>query len=357
MHHYHKLQELLNTHPVGAPKSEEFIEILKILFQPGEVELALMLDFKLKKATEIAKEANIPPEEAVQKLEAMADRGSILAKTVKGEPAYALLPNYPGLFEYPVMKGGDRATQAKLAQLWQAYYMKAMAAELSLANPPWLRVVPVEEAITEEFEILPFEAASQMMSTAKKIALGNCPCRTTEQKCDRPINVCLAFNGAADFMAERGIAREISLDEAIEVLKRAEEAGLVHSGSNNQNDLLFICNCCPCCCHMLRLITEHNNPNGLAKSSYLAKIDAPECIGCGICAEERCPVKAIEMREDIAILNNDKCIGCGLCVSKCPTNAISLIKRGNYEYPPETVKELSIRVVKNKKQALINPIG
>lgn len=349
MHHYHKLQELLNTHPVGAPKSEEFIEILRLLFKPEEVELALLLDFKLKKANEIAKQAGISQEEVIQKLEAMADRGAILAKIVQGEPAYALLPNYPGLFEYPIMKGGDSDTQAKLAKLWQAYYMKSMAAELSLANPPWLRVLPAEEALTEDFEILPYEVASQMMATARKIALGNCPCRITEKKCQRPIDVCLSFDGAADFMAERGIAREISLDEAKEVLTRAEESGLVHTGSNNQNNLLFICNCCPCCCHMLRLITEHNNPNGLAKSSYLAKIYTSECIGCGICAEERCPVKAIEMKEDIAILNNDKCIGCGLCVSKCPTNAISLIKRNNYEFPPETVKELSNRVVKNKE--------
>ncbi|ADI02357.1 MAG TPA: 4Fe-4S binding protein [Syntrophothermus lipocalidus] len=349
MHHYHRLQELLNTHPVGAPKSEEFIEILKILFRPDEIELALLLDFKLKKANEIAKQAGISQYEVMQRFEAMADRGVILAKRVEGEPAYALLPNYPGLFEYPIMRGGDSDTQARLAELWQAYYMKHMAAELSLANPPWLRVLPAEEALTEDFEILPFEIASQMMAKTKKIALANCPCRLTEKKCSKPIDVCLSFDGAADFLAERGIAREISLDEAREVLKRAEEAGLVHTGSNNRNNLLFICNCCPCCCHMLRLVTEHNYPNGLAKSSYLARIDAPECIGCGICAEERCPVKAIEMIEDIAVLNNDRCIGCGLCVSKCPTNAISLVKRDDYEFPPETVRELSDRVARNKE--------
>lgn len=34
MHHYHKLQEKIASHPVGAPKTEEFLEILKILYHP-----------------------------------------------------------------------------------------------------------------------------------------------------------------------------------------------------------------------------------------------------------------------------------------------------------------------------------
>lgn len=54
MHHYHKLEEILGSHPVGAPKSEEYLEILKILFRPEEVELAAVMDFRLRKAGEIA---------------------------------------------------------------------------------------------------------------------------------------------------------------------------------------------------------------------------------------------------------------------------------------------------------------
>lgn len=161
MHHYHKLQELINTHPVGAPSSEEYLEILKILFHPEEVELATRLSFKLKKASEIAHETGIDREELIKKMEAMANRGVILAKKVAGEPAYALLPNYPGLFEYPVMKGADPVTERRLAELWHAYYMKEMAAELAAAVPPWNRVLPAEEAIPTEIEILPYEAATE----------------------------------------------------------------------------------------------------------------------------------------------------------------------------------------------------
>lgn len=350
MHHYHRLQETLDKHPMGAPRSEEFLEILKILFRPDEVELAVLLDFKLKKVSEIAEKAGISTEDALKKLEAMADRGSVLAKKVDGEPAYALLPNYPGLFEYPIMKGGDSQTEQRLAELWHAYYMKAMAAEIASANPPWNRVFPAEAALPEEHEILPFEVASKMMAKTETIALAKCPCRITAKNCAKPLDVCLSFDGAARFLAERGMARKISLEEALEVLKKAEEAGLVHTGSNVADRLMFICNCCSCCCHFLRLITEHNYPEALAKSSYQASLTVSECSGCGVCAEERCPVKAITMKNEVADLNAEKCIGCGLCVTTCPTGALSLVKRQNYQFPPATTGELVKRIVAHKQK-------
>lgn len=349
MHHYHKLQEILGKHPIGAPKSDHFLEILKLLFHPDEVQLALLLDFKLKKAGEVAVKAGISTEEALVKLEAMVDRGSLLSKKVDGEPAYALLPNYPGLFEYPVMKVGDSESGKRLGQLWHAYYMEAMAAELASANPPWNRIFPAEEAITEEFEILPFEVASQMMARTGLIALADCPCRITSGNCEKPLDVCLSFDGAARFLAERGMARIISPDEANEVLKRAHREGLVHTGSNNADSLMFICNCCPCCCHFLRLITQHNYKEALAKSSYRARIDASACSGCGVCAQERCPVGAISIEGECARLEDQKCLGCGLCVSTCPTGALKLIKRENYTFPPATAGELVKKIVEGKK--------
>lgn len=350
IHHYHKLEEILGSHPVGAPKSEEYLEILKILFRPEEVELAAVMDFRLRKAGEIAEKACISTEHALEHLEEMADRGVVLAKKVEDEPAFALLPNYPGLFEYPVMKGTDPATERRLAELWHAYYMKDMAAELASANPPWNRVLPVEEAITDECEILPYEIASKLMEKNEAIAVANCPCRVLGKNCEKPLDVCLAFDGAARFLAERGMARLITLEEAREVLKKAEEAGLVHTGNNNAERLMFLCNCCPCCCHFLMLITEHKYSSGLAKSSYQAKLNSDECSGCGICADDRCPVGAFTMEGDLAVLDVGKCIGCGLCVSTCPTSAIVLEKRSDYQPPPATMRELSKMIVSNKRK-------
>ncbi|MFZ5644827.1 MAG: ATP-binding protein [Bacillota bacterium] len=350
MHHYHSLQRILDAHPMGAPMAEEFMEILKILFKSEEVELAVALDFRLKKLSEVAERAEVPAEEALKKLEEMANRGSILAKKLDGEPAYALLPIYPGLFEYPIMKGMDSETQKRLAELWHAYYMKAMAAEIASAKPPWNRVFPAEESLTEEYEILPYEVVSEMMKKVETIAVANCPCRVSTGRCDKPLDVCLSFDGAARFLSERGMARIITREEAAEVLKRSEEAGLVHTGSNMADRLVFVCNCCSCCCHFLRLITEHNYTGGLAKSSYIASLETSDCSGCGVCAGERCPVKAIAMVNGFAELSPEKCIGCGLCSTTCPIGALKLTKRENYQVPPATAGELVKLIVSGKKK-------
>lgn len=348
MHHYHKLQDKIASHPVGAPKTEEFLEILKILYHPDEIEIAALLDFKLRKASEIAGKAGIATEEALRRLEDMANRGVLLAKKVDNEPAYALLPNYPGLFEYPVMKGLDEPARRRLALLWHAYWMKDMAAELASANPPWNRVIPAENAIPGQIEILPYEIASQMIAKNDVIALADCPCRVLGRNCDKPLDVCLAFDGAARFLSERGMAKVISLEEARNVLKRSEDAALVHTGSNIADKLLFLCNCCPCCCHMLMLLTKREPPEGLAKSSYQASFQAEECTGCGIC-QERCPMGAFVVDDETVSFIQDKCIGCGLCVSTCPADAIVLEKREDYNPPAKNIGELIEKITTNKR--------
>ena len=133
MEKYEKLQEKLSKHPIGAPRNDDYLEILKILFPEDEIDLALLLEFRLSKTSDLAKRAGIDEAEASRKLEAMACRGSILSKKSGDELSYALLPNYPGLMEYPVMKG-DEKLRKRLAELWHSYYMKDMGAELASAN-------------------------------------------------------------------------------------------------------------------------------------------------------------------------------------------------------------------------------
>ena len=82
----------------------------------------------------------------------------------------------------------------------------------------------------------------------------------------------------------------------MDALRRSDEAGLVHTSNNSQDRANVICNCCPCCCTVLRGRTELNHPHAFEPSRFEAKVDDAACTGCGVCAEERCPVKAIEMK-------------------------------------------------------------
>mgnify|MGYP005840191607 CR=1 FL=1 len=53
------------------------------------------------------------------------------------------------------------------------------------------------------------------------------------------------------------------------------------------------------------------------------KVDKDKCNGCGPCAEN-CPVEAIKIEDNLAVVNEDECTECGVCVDNCPNDAISL---------------------------------
>ena len=48
------------------------------------------------------------------------------------------------------------------------------------------------------------------------------------------------------------------------------------------------------------------------------------CIGCQKCARI-CPVEAIHMEENLAVVDPAVCIDCGKCIGECPTGAITRI--------------------------------
>jgi len=55
----------------------------------------------------------------------------------------------------------------------------------------------------------------------------------------------------------------------------------------------------------------------------VAKINIEECTGCGTCVDE-CPVSAIELKDDKAVVDEDECTECSTCVDSCPNSAITL---------------------------------
>jgi electron transport complex protein RnfB len=343
------LRRVLHAHPTGAPKSEFFHEILRILFTPEEVDVALGMGFTPRSIPGIARAAGVPEEEARARCEAMAGKGIVFSREKGGEMGYALLPTIPGVFEFPFMRGGGTPMHERLGWLWQEYHRDAMGHEFAASQTPLARVIPVEEAVTPDIEVMPYEQLSRMLDRVETFALAQCACRVSVGGCDKPRDVCLIFDRAAEFLAGRGFAQRITRAQAEDVLRRAEDAALVHTANNSQDRLNFVCNCCPCCCTILRGLTELHLPNAFARSRWRARVDVELCLGCGVCEEERCPVGAVRVIDGVAQVDAALCIGCGLCTTACQAGAVSMQLRAEpISEPPATVAEMGIRVAAEK---------
>ena len=139
---------------------------------------------------------------------------------------------------------------------------------------------------------------------------------------------CLSFGKVADYVADRGFGKRISKEECLEILEATEKAGLVHNTNNFSGDLVFVCNCCGCCCGFLKMLKKYNAKYMLAGSNFGVAIDRESCSGCGDCLE-RCPMEALSLADEVAMVNDDTCIGCGNCVSVCPTESLSMVRRSD----------------------------
>ena len=345
---YKKLQERLDTHPAGAPAAESFDKILRILFSPEEAEIAVNLTFTLQPVSRISQKTGIESDTLTAKLEAMADRGVIFAKKKQGaENRYCLLPTIPGLFEFPFMRPERTPHVKELGMLWEEYHRDGMGNSHAGSPTPVMRVIPVEETVTMTNEVLPYEIVSDMIMQAQAISLTNCACRVSKGACDKPLEVCFSFDDMARFLVERDRARFVDKEEALKVLRYAAEEGLVHTINNSQDKPGVICNCCSCCCTLLRGITELNNPNAISTSSFVVSYTPDECIGCHLCVE-RCPMAAVEEDDDKVRLHEERCIGCGVCVVTCPTESLTLENRIDVPEVLPTGRDLFNRSLKEK---------
>jgi ferredoxin len=188
--------------------------------------------------------------------------------------------------------------------------------------------VPVNMRIEGKQKILDLAAAEKLLRAARVISLGNCGCRERLRKCDAPLDVCLYMDREAEEAIKNGDSKAISVKEALDVLKRSHEAGLVHLAFTNRGDAKpwVICSCCSCCCHALSSIVRFNIPEAVTESERVALQDVEKCNDCGICVE-RCQFRARRMVDGKLVFNKARCFGCGLCVTVCPTEAISLVER------------------------------
>lgn len=190
--------------------------------------------------------------------------------------------------------------------------------------------VPVNISIQGQQTILDLTSVEGILRNAEVITLEDCGCRAKWHKCEAPLDVCLSLDEEAREAMKRG-ARRISLAQAVVVLKRSHEAGLVHLAFTfkGKEKPEVICSCCSCCCHSLSALVRFGIPDHVVASEYIAENNNETCDNCGTCVK-RCQFHARQLAEDKLVFDQANCFGCGICVTTCPTRSITLIKRNTF---------------------------
>jgi Na+-translocating ferredoxin:NAD+ oxidoreductase subunit B len=349
---YRKLQQHLDKLPVGYPATESGVEIrlLKHLFDPREAELATRLSIIPEPMESLYPKfegLDLSEEKAEEMLERLAEKGAITGarnhKTGKMVYANALLA--VGIFEYQV----GRLTE-DFARDFQEYMHGEFKEEVIKTPYPQMRTIPIEQSITVENSVKTYDDVRELIKSKDYFSVANCVCRESnellEKNCTHTKETCLQFGGAGRMYVERGLAREITREEALNILEKAQKEGLVLQPSNSKKPN-YICCCCGCACEILTTAKRLPKPSEFFATNHFSYVDADSCSGCGACVDI-CPMEALEVVDDISVVDLDRCIGCGVCVPACPADAIELKKKDKEKVPPENTVDLYMKIMQDK---------
>jgi Pyruvate/2-oxoacid:ferredoxin oxidoreductase delta subunit len=357
---YRKLQGHLNKQAIGYPATRSGVElkILKHIFTPEEAEIATLLSYKFEPIDIIFKRAKHTGKslyELSELLSAIAKKGGIEFRDKNGVVHYCCLPLVFGMYEMQI----KRLTPEFIDDYKRYIKDKKFGIEFLSTKLPQMRTIPVNKSIEIRHELSDFDNIFNLVQECdgpfgvtecicrEKRAIEGKDCNMTDRK-----ETCLGFGPFAKFAIASNHGREISKSEAISILEKNQEEGLILQPSNTKK-AEYICSCCGCCCEMLENHKNLPKPLDFWATNFYAVIESKSCSGCGSC-EDTCQVNAVKVNEEQqrAYVDYDRCLGCGNCAVTCPEDAIKLEKRPQETVPPETREELNDIIMENKKGPL-----
>ena len=338
---------------MGYPYTDEVLDLLKEMFSPLEAEVALAIPndlppLQVAPLDTIIQHSSLPEDTLRETLESLAMRNLIYeGKTSDGQTGYGLLQVGYGMPQTFFWKGLDYSEHAKkMAKLVLKYFTVPTTREVygGVATKTY-KYAPASLTVDVPMQgVYPHEKMEGLLEGVSKIAVAHCPCRTSARilgrtDCKHSLEVCLKYDEMAEFVLSRGLAREISKDEAYHILEESEKEGLVHMVDNVKGEIKHTCNCCGHYCWNVGIIRRRKVPRDVLMAVYfIRQTEEEECIGCGAC-EEICPVGAVNVVDGVAQVDTQWCIGCGVCAVACPTEAISIVRRVDKD-PPDNFLDL-----------------
>jgi ferredoxin len=321
---------------MGVEHSERMAALFEMIANDDETDILVALP---STAPALAEKMSRNEQELTQTLHELFLRGLVTPSMKTDPPTYRLTHNVITFHDATALWSGATTEYRDLWREFMDEEWPELSKTLTQAFRPATRIIPVGIAVEAQSRVLAFEDVKEIINNARVVTVTDCPCRLTERKCDKPLEVCLHFDKIADYDLARGVGRELTKAQALDLMRMAEEAGLVHMVTNQHKATQIICNCCTCCCVTMPTVGQQrvNLPD---PSRFLARIDADLCSACEACLD-RCIFGAIEMTDgpdgEVAVVDPDKCMGCGVCQVTCPEEAISLEDVRSRDFIPERI--------------------
>ena len=290
----------------AIPFGPEYYALAPILDE-YQAKMAMHLEFRKKlSAEDVAKASGEPYEKVKEALDYIAWAGVAFLNTINGVDMYWQDLFVPGHLE---MINNNKELVAKHPEVAEAFYYFGskrgpVAAGIMPIGAGPMRVLPIERAIDGNSRKASYEELSKHLNEAQVFSVSDCSCRTSREVMGEGCghlkeDMCIQLGHAAEYYIKTERGREITREEAFEIIKRAEDNGLMHSIPNldEPGHTHAICNCCGCSCYAMRLANEFVN-NDIVRSNYKSVVDESKCVACGECVDV-CPTNALRLGQKL----------------------------------------------------------
>lgn len=259
---------------------------------------------------EVAKRTGCSEEHAQKQLDKLVNTGAVRFRVRDGVTYYYYPIWVPGIMEGILSNREQCDKYPDLGVCFEEYTRTRIAilAPNASTGMSFMRVIPVEAAVKNNTKVASYDEVSTLIESAKAISVGPCSCRRSRRLMGEGCghleeDMCIYLNDNAYTYTKSGAHHMISKEEAYEILKRAEDNGLVHELNQSEgfDGTTAICNCCNCSCFALRIGTYFNTPDML-RTNYVAEVNPDLCTACGACVEN-CHPNALKLGKKLCSVN------------------------------------------------------
>lgn len=272
----------------------------------AEVGLALGY-FTKRTAAEVAAIMGKPETYCHEQLMKLAVYGVCFVNVINGVDTFWSAESWiPGVMEM-IVNNLDVVEKYPIVAYAMEAYGRVRGPKSAGMFPPGIglmRVIPIESAIDGSSRRVSYEEVSKYLNENTVFTVTACSCRTDREVMGEGCghlkeDMCIQMGHAAEYYIRTGRGRQITREEAFEIIKRAEENGLMHQIPNidGSGKTHAICNCCGCSCLSLRTGEMYKNVD-MIRSNYVSKVDKEKCVACGQCVEH-CPMNALKLGQKL----------------------------------------------------------